>query len=50
MDSKIKRTNDELKADRPSLEEINQIQGSIISILVENVRSVHNVEIQFLEV
>ena len=42
MDSKIKRTNDELKADRP-LEEINQIPRLPISILVENVRSVHNV-------
>ena len=43
MDSKIKRTNDELKADRPSLEEIKQIPRLPISILVENVRSVHNV-------
>jgi tRNA G18 (ribose-2'-O)-methylase SpoU len=43
MLSRIKRTNDELKADRPTLEEVKQIPRLPISILVENVRSVHNV-------
>ena len=41
--SRIKRTNDELKADRPTLGEVKQIPRLPISILVENVRSVHNV-------
>ncbi len=41
--SRIKRTNDELKADRPTLDEVNQIPRLPISILVEDVRSVHNV-------
>ena len=41
--NRIKRTNDELKADRPTLEEVKQIPRLPISILVENVRSVHNV-------
>ena len=40
---KIKRTNDELKACRPTLEEVSFIPKLPISILVENVRSVHNV-------
>ena len=43
MSNRIKRTNDELKADRPSLEEVSKIPRLPISILVENVRSVHNV-------
>ena len=43
MNMKIKRTNDELKSNRPVLEEIKQIPRAPISILVENVRSVHNV-------
>mgnify|MGYP001165335014 CR=1 FL=1 len=43
MSDKIKRTNDELKADRPTLEEIKDIPRVPVSILVENVRSVHNV-------
>ena len=43
MDDRIKRTNDELKADRPSLDEVVDIPRLPISILVENVRSVHNV-------
>ena len=43
MNTRIKRTNDELKADRPSYEEIENIPRLPISILVENVRSVHNV-------
>ena len=40
---RIKRCNDELKADRPSNREIEFIPRLPISILVENVRSVHNV-------
>ena len=43
MNNRIKRTNDELKADRPTLEEVSGIPRLPISILVENVRSVHNV-------
>ena len=43
MNDRIKRTNDELKADRPTIEEVNNIKRLPISILVENVRSVHNV-------
>ena len=41
--SRIKRCNDELKADRPTLQEVEFIPRLPISILVENVRSVHNV-------
>ena len=40
---KIKRCNDELKAGRPTLQEVGFIPRLPISILVENVRSVHNV-------
>ena len=40
---RIKRCNDELKADRPTLQEVEFIPRLPISILVENVRSVHNV-------
>ena len=43
MSNRIKRTNDELKADRPTLREVSKIPRLPISILVENVRSVHNV-------
>ena len=43
MNNRIKRTNDELKADRPTIDEIRSIPRLPISILVENVRSVHNV-------
>lgn len=43
MNIKIKRTNDELKASRPTIDEIKKIPKLPISILVENVRSVHNV-------
>ena len=43
MINRIKRTNDELKADRPTLDEIKHIPRLPISILLENVRSVHNV-------
>ena len=39
----IKRSNDELKANRPTKDEIDYIQKVPISILLENVRSVHNV-------
>ena len=41
--SRIKRCNDELKADRPTLQEVEFIPRVPISILVENVRSAHNV-------
>ena len=40
---RIKRCNDELKAERPTLQEVEYIPRIPISILVENVRSVHNV-------
>ena len=40
---RIKRCNDELKADRPTLQEVGFIPRLPISILVENIRSVHNV-------
>ena len=43
MIDRIKRNNDELKADRPTVEEIKSIPRLPISILVENVRSVHNI-------
>jgi len=43
MKARIKRTNDELKADRPTLDELKNIKRLPISILVENVRSVYNV-------
>ena len=39
----IKRTNDDLKANRPTLEEVKFIPKIPVSILVENVRSVYNV-------
>ena len=39
----IKRSNDDLKANRPTLEETKFIPKIPISILVENVRSVYNV-------
>ena len=40
---RIKRCNDELKAVRPTIREVQFIPRLPISILVENVRSVHNV-------
>ena len=43
MNKRIKRSNDELKADRPTISEVKFIPRLPISILVENVRSVHNV-------
>ena len=43
MGNRIKRSNDELKAVRPTIDEVKFIPRLPISILVENVRSVHNV-------
>ena len=43
MMNTIKRTNDDLKANRPTLEEVKFIPKAPISILVEDVRSVYNV-------
>ena len=43
MGQRIKRTNDELKASRPTLKEMEYISRVPISFIVENVRSVHNV-------
>ena len=40
---RIKRCNDELKADRPTIQEIEFIPRVPISIILENVRSVYNV-------
>ena len=40
MNNRIKRTNDELKADRPTLEQLKDLKRLPICILVENVRSV----------
>jgi len=40
---RIKRCNDELKANRPTIQEVEFIPRIPISILVENIRSVHNV-------
>ena len=41
--SNNKRTNDEIKADRPTLEEVDFIPKLPISFLLENIRSAHNV-------
>ena len=43
MKDRFKRTNDELKADRPTIEEIQLIDRTPIYILLEDIRSVHNV-------
>jgi tRNA G18 (ribose-2'-O)-methylase SpoU len=43
MIERIKRANDELKADRPTADEINFIPKAPIYILLEDIRSVHNV-------
>ena len=43
MSKRIKRNNDELKADRPTINEVKFIPRLPVSILVENIRSVHNV-------
>ena len=40
---KIKRSNDELKSNRPTIDEVKFIPRIPVSILVEDVRSVHNV-------
>ena len=40
---RIKRCNDELKAHRPTIQEVEFIPRLPIFILVENIRSVHNV-------
>ena len=40
---RIKRTNDELKADRPTIKELINIDKFPIYVLLENIRSVHNV-------
>ena len=39
----IKIPNDQLKAIRPTLDEVKQMNRLPISILIENIRSVHNV-------
>tara|TARA_B100000700_G_C14625799_1_gene660378 strand:+ start:42 stop:575 length:534 start_codon:yes stop_codon:yes gene_type:complete len=39
----LKRNNDELKADRPTLDENKSIPKTPVSFLLENIRSVHNV-------
>ena len=41
--NRIKRCNDKLKANRPTLQEVKFIPRLPISILLENIRSVHNV-------
>jgi hypothetical protein len=41
--TRIKRCNDELKANRPTVKEVKFIPRLPIYILVENVRSVYNV-------
>ena len=43
MKDRFKRTNDELKADRPTIEEIKLIDRVPIYILLEDIRSVYNV-------
>mgnify|MGYP001486436007 CR=1 FL=1 len=40
---RIKRCNDELKAERPTIQEIDFIPRLPIFVLIENIRSVHNV-------
>ncbi len=39
----IKRVNDDIKADRPTLDEVKFIPKIPISFLLENIRSAHNV-------
>ena len=43
MIKRIKRTNDELKADRPTIDEIEFIKKAPIYIMLEDIRSVYNV-------
>jgi len=40
---RIKRTNDEIKADRPTLDEVGFIPKIPVSFFLENIRSAHNV-------
>ena len=40
---RLKRTNDELKADRPTIEELHHIKKLPIYVMLENIRSVYNV-------
>ena len=40
---RVKRTNDEIKADRPTLDEVGFISKIPISFFLENIRSAHNV-------
>ena len=40
---RIKRANDELKADRPTIDEIEFIEKAPIYIMLEDIRSVYNV-------
>ncbi len=43
MSNRLKRTNDELKADRPTIDEIKFIKKTPIYIMLEDIRSVYNV-------
>ena len=43
MIERIKRANDELKADRPTIDEIEFIDRNPIYIMLEDIRSVYNV-------
>ena len=43
MNTRLKRTNDELKADRPTIDEIDFIEKIPIYIMLEDIRSVHNI-------
>ncbi len=43
MKSRLKRSNDELKADRPTSDELAFIPKTPIYFMLENIRSVHNV-------
>ncbi len=43
MIERIKRANDELKADRPTIDEIEFIEKAPIYIMLEDIRSVYNV-------
>ena len=43
MTENLKRSNDELKADRPTLDEMEFIPKLPISFMLENIRSVYNV-------
>ena len=43
MINRVKRSNDELKADRPTADELKFIPKAPIYFMLENIRSVHNV-------